>query len=70
MARRPNDQGTAEVKIRASDEAASYLDQLVEIGLHGKTRSEVANSLVNEQIRSLITQGILKLRQSAPLPPT
>lgn len=39
-----------------------YLDDLVAIGIHGKTRSEVAKALVQESIAQLIKDEFLKLR--------
>ncbi len=57
--------GTGEgkrVAIRPSDEVVEYLDDLVAIGIHGKTRSEVAKALVQESIAQLIKDEFLKLR--------
>ena len=61
--RDPNENGTARVDIRPSEEIAAYLDQLVAIGIHGKTRSEVARILVGYEIERLLREGILKLRK-------
>jgi len=63
VARDPNENGTARVDIRPSEEIAAYLDQLATMGIHGKTRSEVARTLVGYEIERLIREGILKLRQ-------
>lgn len=63
MARGANDNGTARIDIRPSEEVAAYLDQLAAIGIHGKTRSEVARTLVGYEIERLIREGILKLRK-------
>lgn len=49
--------------IRPSSEQASYLDDLVRIGLYGKTRTEVARYLLVQGLERLVQGGILKLRE-------
>jgi phage replication-related protein YjqB (UPF0714/DUF867 family) len=65
MPRKPNKHETTEILIRPSTEIASYLDNLAAIGIHGKTRAEVAKTLVGSGIERLIREGILRLRQKA-----
>lgn len=48
--------------IRPSSEQAAYLDDLVRIGLYGRTRTEVARYLVVQGLERLVQAGILKLR--------
>ncbi len=52
--------------IRPSSDQATYLDDLVRIGLYGKTRTEVARYLVVQGLERLVQAGILPLRR----PPT
>ena len=47
------------INIRSSDEIVGYLDDLAEIGIHGKTRTEVAKALIATQIERLIREGLL-----------
>ncbi len=51
------------INIRPSDEVLEYLDDLVKIGIYGKTRTEVAKTLVYQQIERLIKERILVLRK-------
>ncbi len=51
------------VAISASPEIMNYLDELASIGIHGKTPTEVAKSLVSNEIERLIREGILKLNK-------
>lgn len=48
--------------IRPSAEQASYLDDLVRLGLYGRTRTEVARFLLVQGLERLVSAGILKLR--------
>jgi len=58
-----SENGSVRVDIRISEEVAAYLDQLTLIGIHGKTRSEVARTLIGYEIERLIREGIVKLRE-------
>ena len=51
------------VAISASPEIMNYLEQLASIGIHGKTPTEVAKSLVSNEIERLIREGMLKLNK-------
>lgn len=50
--------------IRPSSEQAAYLDDLVRIGLYGRTRTEVARYLVVQGLERLVQAGMLKLRSN------
>ena len=49
------------VNIRTSPEIIGFLDQLAEIGIHGKTRSEVAKTLISNEVERLIREGMISL---------
>ena len=49
------------VNIRTSPEIVGFLDQLAEIGIHGKTRSEVAKTLISNEVERLIREGMISL---------
>lgn len=59
MARTPNKLDTVEVTIRTTPPVAAYLDDLVQTGLYGKSRSEAAERLVTRGIEALISEGTL-----------
>ena len=63
MSRSKNQVGTVRVSISMSTELAAYLDDLVKLGIHGKGRSEIANTMVAREVERLITQGFLTLRK-------
>ena len=50
------------INVRASEEVVAYLDELAQIGIHGKTRTEVAKTLISVGVERLIRDGFLKLR--------
>jgi hypothetical protein len=62
MAREPNEHHTTRIFISPSTEVAGYLDDLAKLGIYGKTRSEVAKTLIAFQIERLVKDGILKIR--------
>jgi len=64
MARRPNKNNSATILIRPSAEVAFYLDELASIGIHGKTRAEVAKTMVGTEVERLIREGIVRLRKT------
>ena len=51
------------VNIRMSPEIIGYLEQLSTIGVHGKNRTEVAKTLISNEIERLIREGIIKLKK-------
>ena len=64
MGKQKNTTATARITINSSAAIASYLDDLVRIGIHGKTRAEVAERLVSTSVQQLIKDGLLKLNKS------
>lgn len=50
------------IYITPSAEIMAYLDELAEIGIHGKTRSEVAKTFVGTEVERMIREGIITLR--------
>lgn len=59
MGRTPNKLDTVEVTLRTTPQVAKYLDDLLNSGLYGKTRSEVAERLVTREIEALIREDSL-----------
>jgi len=55
------------VNIRTSPEIIDFLDQLAEIGIHGKTRSEVAKTLISNEVERLIREGMISLPRNKEL---
>lgn len=60
----PKDDKGTRINIRASKEVVGYLDDLARIGIHGKTRTEVAKTLISNAVERLIKDGFLTLRGS------
>ncbi len=58
-----SDNGNKRVSISASSEIRYYLEELAELGIHGKTPTEVAKSLISNEIERLIKDGILKIKR-------
>ena len=53
---------TPRLNLRPSLEILDYLDDLVEVGIYGKRRSEVALSLLSREIERLLTSGMINMR--------
>ena len=51
------------LNIRTNPEVLEFLDQIVDIGLYGKTKSEVAKSLISIQIERLIKDGLITINK-------
>jgi hypothetical protein len=49
--------------VRPSSDQAAYLDDLVQTGLYGRTRTEVARYLIVQGLERLIQAGILTVRR-------
>jgi hypothetical protein len=62
MGRPQEDIKTSRIYISPSVELAGYLNELARIGIHGKTKSEVANALISREIERLVKEEILKLK--------
>lgn len=54
-----NESETTRITISTSAEVATYLDQLTQLGIHGKTRSEVAKTLIGNSLERLMKDGLL-----------
>jgi hypothetical protein len=54
--------------VRISAEASAYLEDLVKVGLHGKTKAEVAKTLLSDAIQGLIKDEILVLHRQSGRP--
>lgn len=61
MGKQKNATATARITSNTSTEIAAYLDDLTGIGIHGKTRAEVAERLVSASVQQLIKDGLLEL---------
>ena len=57
------DKDNTRIYIRPSQEIVQYLDELAALGIHGKTRTEVAKTLVGNEIERLIEKGFLQIRK-------
>ena len=63
MARQKNLVETARLTFSPSAEIVMYVDDLVRLGIHGKGRSEVVNSMIVREVERLIKEGFLQLRK-------
>ena len=59
MARERNKNESARLYIRPSAAVVSYLEELARLGVHGTTPSEVAKTLVGNEIERLMRDGVL-----------
>jgi hypothetical protein len=59
---------TEVVKLSTTAAVCGQLDQLVDTGMFGKTRAEVAEQLLREKLRELIEKGWPKRGQATPTP--
>ena len=64
MARTPNANDSSRLYLRPSSEVEAYLEELARIGIHGKTKSEVAKTLVGNAVVELINSGFLEKRRA------
>jgi hypothetical protein len=62
MPRKPNANKTTRLTVSLSSEVVAYLDELARIGIHGKTASEVAKTLIGNGIERLVKDGIVRIR--------
>ena len=62
MTRVRNASAGATIHVRTSAEVAGYLEDLSVIGIHGKTKSEVAKTLIGQGVENLIKAGLLSVR--------
>ena len=61
MPRAPLDK-LGKVVIRPSSEIEAYLQDLADLGIHGKTKAEVAKALVQNEIERLVRERFIRLR--------
>ncbi len=61
MAGEDNGNGSERVNLRLSPEIVAYLERLAELGIHGKTPSEVAKTLIGREIERLIREDFLTI---------
>lgn len=59
MARPKNKIDTVPVQVRTTPQVAGYLDQLLAIGLYGKSRAEAAEAVISRWIEQAIKEGYL-----------
>ena len=64
MARTKNLVETTRLTFSPSAEIVSYIDDLVRLGIHGKGRADVVNSMVVREVERLIKEGFLQLRRA------
>jgi len=62
VARAKNLVETARLTFSPSAEVVAYVDDLVKLGIHGKGRADVVNTMVVREIERLIREGFLQLR--------
>lgn len=60
-----NSDRAARVNVTLTKEQYSYLEKLSELGIHGKSPSEVAKSLISREIERLISDGFISLEKTA-----
>jgi hypothetical protein len=53
-----------ELKIHPPTVVGAYLDALIATGLYGTDRTNVANSLFNDQLKLLLSKGVIKRKDS------
>jgi hypothetical protein len=58
MSRPRNPNPAVQISFTTTEQLAEHLDSLVNAGLFGKSRAEVAERLISERIRLLIKEGL------------
>lgn len=56
-------QAPKRLNLTVSQQIHVYLDELVELGLHGHSPTEVARTLLSDRIQQLISDGYLKQKK-------
>lgn len=54
-----------ELKIHPPATVGSYLDALIATGLYGTDRTAVANNLFNDQLKQLLSKGVIERKKTA-----
>ena len=60
MGRVSDDRAQRTKKIKLSDQAIAYVEQLRALGIYGTKEAEVIANLVNDQLKVLLKDGTLK----------
>ena len=60
MPRKASDTETVQQSIRLPTQAWEMIDQLVELGIHGNSRAEVARGLILSRLEQLLVGGIIR----------
>ena len=60
MANSENSPAWVSIAVSTSPEVAAFLDRLVSTGLFGQTREAVADTLLREKLRELMSRGELR----------
>lgn len=63
MPRTKNLVETTRLTFSPSAEIVAYVDDLVRLGIHGKGRADVVNTMVVREVERLIKEGFLELRK-------
>jgi hypothetical protein len=64
VARPRNQIETARITFSPSAEVVAYIDDLVRVGIFGKARADVVNTMVARELERLIREGFLQLRKA------
>lgn len=62
MPRKTNENKTGRIFVSTSAEVLRYLEELAKIGIHGKTASEVAKTLIGYEVERLVREGIIRIK--------
>jgi hypothetical protein len=60
-----DDSGGKRIYFTPSNEVLQYIDQLKARGVHGKTRPQIVERLIGNEIERLIREGFLTLKRPA-----
>ena len=68
MARKPNPEKSFRITLNASEAVREYLAQLAALGIYGKTEAEVALTMLNRGIETMLDRGHIKPRAPTKAP--
>ena len=68
MARKPNPEKSFRITLNPSQALRDYLLQLTELGIYGKTEAEVALTMLNRGIETMLDRGHIKPRPRSKSP--
>ena len=69
MPRRRNSVETEKLHLSTTPQVLAALDALIQTGLFGKTRTEIAEELLRVKVRETVTEGWLERARSRAVPP-